>query len=229
MDPKDVKERFRLLLQLPDAQLPLDVLCYLICQLAGDDIVVEDELRKIDEIAGAIAPTFEGVVSFLFAGPGGIRGDTDTYYDIDNSLLTRVRARGAGIPITLSVIAMECARRVQVPMVGIGLPGHFLVRNGDDLDQFADPFHGGEMLDRQGVRRLYQRVAGANAAWSDSYLRAISKRDIVFRILNNLKVSSSRSVHGRPMLTWILELLSWFPQGQPFNPRDAARVMSTYN
>ena len=58
MDPKDVKERFRLLLQLPDAQLPLDVLCYLICQLAGDDIVVEDELRKIDEIAGSALKRF---------------------------------------------------------------------------------------------------------------------------------------------------------------------------
>jgi regulator of sirC expression with transglutaminase-like and TPR domain len=229
VDPKDIKDRFRLLLELPDEQLPLDVLCYLLCQLAGDDIVVEDEQRKIDEIAGAIPPTFEGVMSFLFAGSGGIRANTDNYYDIDNSLISRVRASGKGIPITMSVIAMECARRVHVPMVGIGLPGHFIVRSTYDQDLFADPFNGGDLLDRQGVRRLFQRVAGPQAPWSDSYLRSVSKRDIVFRILNNLKVACKRSYQGRPMLAWVLELLSWFPEGQPFDPREAARALSPYN
>lgn len=229
VDPKDIKARFRLLLDLPDEQLPLDVLCYLLCQLAGDDIVVEDEQRQMDEIAGAIPPSFEGVISFLFAGVGGIRGNTDNYYDIDNSLLSRVRARGVGIPITMSVIAIECARRVVVPMVGIGLPGHFIVRSGDDPDLFADPFNGGVLLDRRGARTLFQVASGASAPWSDSYLSPVSNRDIVFRILNNLKVACTRSYRGRAMLAWILELMSWFPQGEPFDPRLVARVVAPFN
>jgi hypothetical protein len=76
---------------------------------------------------------------------------------------------------------------------------------------------------------LYQSVAGPQAPWSDSYLRAVSKRDIVFRILNNLKVASTKSFPDRPKLAWILEVLSWFPNGAPFDPRDAARAMSPYN
>lgn len=229
VDPKDVKGRFRLLLELPDDQLPLDVLCYLLCQLAGDDIIIEDELRKMDAVARSIPPTFEGVISFLFAGPGGIRGDTENYYAIDNSLISRVRDNGKGIPITLSVIAMECGRRVGVPISGIGLPGHFIVRSMQDSDLYADPFNGGILLDRQGVRRLYQSVAGPQAAWNDAYLRRITKRDIVFRILNNMKVACTRNFKDRAKLAWILEILSWFPNGAPFDPRDAARVMSPYN
>ena len=229
VDPKESKARFRLLLQLPDEQLPLDVLCLLICQLAGDDIVVEDEQRRIDEISRVIPPSFEGVVSFLFTGPGGIRGNTENYYDVNNSLLSRVRDRGIGIPITMSVIAMECARRIDVPMVGIGLPGHFIVRSGADSDLFADPFHAGALLDRNGVLALFRRLAGPGAAWHDSYLHPVSARDIVFRVLNNIKLASGRTFAGRAMLPWVLELLSWFPQGEPFDPRTAAALMSPYN
>ena len=229
VDSKDIKGRFRLLLALSDEQLPLDVLCFILCQLAGDDIVIEDEMKKMDEAAQAMPRTFEGVISFLFAGPGGIRGNTENYRALDNSLISRVRETGMGIPITLSVIAMECGRRIGVPISGIGLPGHFIVRSSYDLERYADPFNAGALLDRAGVRRLYQSVAGPQAAWSDAYLRRVNKRDIVFRILNNMKVACTRNVVDRAKLAWILELMSWFPDGAPFGPRDAARVMSPYN
>lgn len=229
VDSKDPKARFRLLLELADDELPLDVLCLLICQMAGDDIVIEHEQSHMDATARAMTPTFEGVISFLFEGAGGIRANTANYYAIDNSLLSRVRATGVGMPITMSVIAMECARRVGVPIVGIGLPGHFIVRSGEDDNLFADPFHDGVLLDREGVRSLFRRVAGDHAPWHDSFLAPVGNRDIVFRILNNLKVACTRTFEGRAMLIWVLELLSWFPQGDPFDATTASRLMSPYN
>ncbi len=231
----DSKDRFQLLLRQPDAQLPLDVLCLLICQLAGDEIVVEHEQEQIDVLALAIAstcaaaPTFHDVVSFLFGVDGPFRGNVDDYYAIDNSLLSRVRSSGRGMPITLSVLAIECARRLNVAMVGIGLPGHFIVRSADDDALFADLFNGGTLLDRDGARSLFHRMAGTHAPWHDTFLRPVSSRDIVFRILNNLKVACTRSVVDHAKLPWVLELLSWFPQGEPFNSQAVSRLMSPYN
>ncbi len=235
VDSKDPKSRFQLLLRQPDAQLPLDVLSLLICQLAGEEITVEHEQAQVDALALAIgtscapSPSFEGVISWLFGANGALRGNVDDYYAIDNSLLSRVRSSGHGMPITLSVLAIECARRLNVPMVGIGLPGHFIVRSADDDALFADPFNGGTLLDRDGVRSLFHRMAGTHAPWHDTFLRPVSSRDIVFRILNNLKVACTRSVADHAKLPWVLELLSWFPQGEPFNPQAVSRLMSPYN
>jgi len=229
MDAKEIKNRFRLLLEFSDEALPLDTLCYLLCQLAGYEIDIATEQAKIDSLAANMTPTFAGVMSSLFAPTGHMRGDTATYYDIDNSLLSRVMARGVGLPITLSVLAIECGKRVRVPIVGVGLPGHFIVRDGLDSSTYADPFNGGTLLDRHGVKQLFGQLSGANVAWSDAYLRAVSKRDILLRILNNLKLASSRSPVGRPLHATVLELMSWFPTGAAFDPRDAQRVMSPYN
>ncbi|MEI7619124.1 MAG: transglutaminase family protein, partial [Actinomycetota bacterium] len=102
MDAKEIKNRFRLLLEFSDEALPLDTLCYLLCQLAGYEIDIATEQAKIDSLAANMTPTFAGVMSSLFAPTGHMRGDTATYYDIDNSLLSRVMARGVGLPITLS-------------------------------------------------------------------------------------------------------------------------------
>jgi regulator of sirC expression with transglutaminase-like and TPR domain len=229
MDPKAIKNRFRLLLEFSDEALPLDTLCYLLCQLAGYEIDIAAEQAKIDSLAETMAPTFAGVMSSLFGPSGHVRGDSATYYGIDNSLLSRVLARGVGLPITMSVLAMECGKRVRVPIVGVGLPGHFIVRDGNDSSTYADPFNGGTLLDRQGVQRLFTQLSGGNVAWSDAYLRAVNKRDILLRILNNLKLASSRSPVGRPLHATVLELMSWLPSGAPFDPRDAQRVMSPYN
>jgi len=83
-----------------------------------------------------------GMCAALF-GPEGFRGNRADYYDPANSLLDQVLARRTGIPITLSVLAMEVGRRVGAPLVGIGMPGHFLVPEAPDGSSFHDPFHRG--------------------------------------------------------------------------------------
>ena len=93
-----------------------------------------------------------------------------------------------GIPITLALVYMEVGRLLKIPLVGIGMPGHFLVRHVEVDDLFVDPFHGGIMLSEDECReRLRERVTG-ELQWDPGFLRPVSNREILARIIRNLKV-----------------------------------------
>ena len=229
VDPTLVKRQFRQLLQLPDSELPLERLCYLICQLAGDDIDIAALQAHHDALAAAIEPTFEAILSSLFGENGQLAGNTENYYAFDNSLLSRVQSSGRGLPITLCVQALAYAQRLGVPMVGVGMPGHFIIRCGLNTNLFGDPFHHGATFDAVGARCLFERITGSASQWQESFLSQVSTRDIVYRVLNNLRVATA-NIHGTVIhLPWILELASWFPQGASFTSADAKRLMAQFN
>ena len=99
--------------------------------------------------------------------------------------------RKVGIPITLSVLYLEVARRLGLGAAGVGFPGHFLVRidgTGDPLSNplILDPFAGGAALDRAGLAALLARASGPDARLEDVSLTPTSKRAILVRMLNNL-------------------------------------------
>jgi regulator of sirC expression with transglutaminase-like and TPR domain len=229
VDPSSSKARLHDLVAARElVPIPLDLSCLLLCRLAGRDIDLASEMEALDALAAGVEDrSFEGVIDALFAGATPFRGNTANYYDIANSLLTDVRRSGLGIPISLSVLAMEVARRVGVTMQGIGMPGHFLVGNGESL--FADPFHGAAVFGADQARELFERVGGGTAAWNDGYLRPATNTEILFRVVNNIKVACSRSFADRHHLPWVLEVLSWFPQGAEFDPAAAARIMAPFN
>src|SRR6185503_2664519 len=159
--------------------------------------------RRLDEIAGraavAIAATEAGATPWPAAralaatlyGDLGFHGNAVEYYDPRNSFLAEVLDRRVGIPITLSVLYLEVARRLGVPAAGVGFPGHFLVRidgTGDPLSNplILDPFAGGTALDRAGLAALLVRASGPDARLEDVSLTPTSKRAILVRMLNNL-------------------------------------------
>ena len=151
-----------------------------------------DALVALDVFAGDCpTPTPDGVARYLF-DTLGFNGNRTAYYDWRNSCLDRVIATRVGIPISLSILMIEVARRVGVPLVGVGMPAHFLVRAADDENTFYDPFHGPERLDREAARRLFEQVTNGQSPWRDSYLAPTPNRDIVIRMLNNLKGSFAR-------------------------------------
>jgi regulator of sirC expression with transglutaminase-like and TPR domain len=151
-----------------------------------------DSLVALDVFAGDCpTPTADGVARYLF-GTLGFSGNRTAYYDWRNSCLDRVIATRVGIPISLSILMIEVARRVGVPLVGIGMPAHFLVRAADDDETFYDPFHGPERLSRADARQLFEQVTNGQTPWRDSYLDPTPNRDIVIRMLNNLKGSFAR-------------------------------------
>jgi len=115
----------------------------------------------------------------------GFRGNNESYSDPENSYLDRVLTRRTGLPITLSLVYMELAQRVGLRCDGIGYPGHFIVRCGDPEEPiYVDPFHQGVRLDRE---ELLARLRGLSlGAHSETFLAALTRRQILQRMLNNL-------------------------------------------
>lgn len=144
-------------------------------------------LAALDLIAGDCpTPTAEGVSRYLF-GELGFSGNREAYYDWRNSCLDRVIETRVGIPISLSVLMIEVARRVGVNLVGVNMPAHFLVRTVDGPARFFDPFAGGMELDVAASRALLEQVTRGQIPWSDSFLEPVSSQQIVIRMLNNLR------------------------------------------
>jgi regulator of sirC expression with transglutaminase-like and TPR domain len=220
--------RFSELVRGPDASVPLDEVALCIAVHADPGVDVAKNLAQLDELAESCpAPTLDGLVTHLF-GPGRFAGNSADYYDPRNSLLHEVLDRRVGIPITLSVLALEVGRRVGVPLSGVGLPGHFLLRDKVDDRVFVDPFHHGRLLDEAGCRKLHRALAGDGARWDPSYLDPVSRRSIVLRLLNNLKAIYLRRADVAA-LTWVLKLRGEIP-GTTVDDREAyARLVARYN
>ena len=122
----------------------------------------------------------------------GFRGNTDTYDDPRNSCLNEVIDRRTGIPITLSVVYMEVARRAGLSIDGINFPRHFLVRCADPSRPspgclIVDPFHAGAVLNEHKCRVLLQQHVGPDVPFSRSLLAPATRADILVRMLLNLK------------------------------------------
>ena len=115
--------RFAEILNGPAADRYLDLLCALVATTIDRSADVGSMLVGLDKVAELCPNSFAGIVDTLFAS-GMFAGDGDDYHDPRNSLLHEVLARRVGMPITLSVVAIEVGKRVGVPIQGIGLPGY---------------------------------------------------------------------------------------------------------
>jgi len=118
----------------------------------------------------------------------GFRGNEKDYYSASNSCLNMVLTERVGIPISLAVLYIELGRRLDRPVYGIGLPGHFLVQYDDgEFSTFIDPFNGGRLLFEQECLELAKQVTGYDVSTDVSVLLPVSKRHIAIRMLNNLR------------------------------------------
>jgi regulator of sirC expression with transglutaminase-like and TPR domain len=148
--------------------------------------------RLAEEVSDVTGDTLDpealahGIDHVLFA-VRGFRGNEADYADPQNSYLNVVIDRRAGIPITLSLVYMEVAARVGLRCEGVGYPGHFIVRCGRPEDGFfVDPFHQGDRLDRGELLARLRSVELAGAS-PESLLLAITRRQVLQRMLNNLR------------------------------------------
>jgi regulator of sirC expression with transglutaminase-like and TPR domain len=146
----------------------------------------------------------------------GFCGNTDDYYDPRNSFLADVLDRRTGIPISLSVLYLEVARRLGVLAQGVNFPGHFLVRVAiEDAWLFLDPFAGGRALTPADLEALLRKTTTPDAVLEPSVIAAASKRQIVSRMLVNLA-----GIYGRQGdLVRSLDVLERLAVLEPSNPR----------
>ena len=125
---------------------------------------------------------------YLFDDLGFI-GNREKYEDPRNSCLNEVLERRTGIPLTLSIVYMEVARRAGLHMDGVNFPGHFLVRcpQAHSAHLVIDPFHAGALLSEHNCRLLLQKHVGSEVAFSRSLLAPATRDQILVRMLLNLK------------------------------------------
>jgi regulator of sirC expression with transglutaminase-like and TPR domain len=147
---------------------------------------------RVERRAGGERNAFRLVaaVNLVLFADEGFRGNSDDYYDPRNSFLNEVIDRKAGIPITLSVLYMEVARRAGLALQGVGFPGHFLVKcpAEEAADVLViDPFHRGEVTPAGEFPSWVRERYGERLPFHPGLLDAVSKRQILQRILNNLK------------------------------------------
>lgn len=179
----------------------------------------------LDELAADVAsPTRDGVMRHLFAD-GRLAADTADYHHWRNSCIDQVVTRRLGMPITLAVVGIEVARRVGVPLDGVGMPGHFLVGTVGDRDWFADPYHGRTGLTRDECRALAAKLGVPT--WHEHYLEPIPDRLIIARMLNNLKATTAQR-RDRMRYAIVMQLRQELPE---FIEEHAAaeRALATFN
>ena len=160
---------------------------------AADPHAVARELDVIAEAVtdsvepGADPETLAGAIDHELFVVRGYSGNHSTYAEPENSFLDRVVGRRLGIPISLSLVYMEVAQRVGLRCDGVGYPGHFVVRCGDPAEPiYVDPFNQGVRMDRA---ELIARLRGQELPGSaESYLAAITRRQLLQRMLRNLHV-----------------------------------------
>jgi regulator of sirC expression with transglutaminase-like and TPR domain len=217
-------DRFAALVQGPEAALPLDEAALLLAAHAELGLDVAGQLARLDDLAArCLEPTVDGVRTLLF-GQLALQGNTYEYDDPRNSFIDQVLDRKVGIPISLSVVTIEVGRRVGVPFEGIGLPGHFLVRHLDDPVHLLDPFHHGRLLDVEACASLFQSLYGPAAPFSPSLLAPVGPRQILARMLANLK-NSYADRGDAPSLEWVLRLRAAIPGVPARELADLARVL----
>jgi regulator of sirC expression with transglutaminase-like and TPR domain len=215
----------------PDnAEIPLDVAMALIAVTADNSLSVNRLIGRFDDLAASIqCATPQQLMNSLF-GSGKFTGNTVEYDDPTNSLINHVLDRRLGIPITLGVVAMEIGSRVGVPITGIGMPGHFLCATdltGSDSVVYFDPFHGPEPLSAADSQMLYRRLTSLDN-WSDEFLMPTSSRQLVIRILNNLKAIYLRR-NDVPNIRWVMRLRTVIPELAAEEQRQFARLVRSSN
>ena len=194
----DPYEEFRRAVEQPETALDLGRAALAIARSEYPQLDAAAYLARIDAMASEVGEHLnseEGgphrsiaALNYVLFQRVGFRGNREDYFDAKNSFLNEVIERRRGIPITLSVLYMEVARRIDLPLLGVGFPGHFLVKYLDDDQEIViDPFEGGDIKTRDSLERLLFGLYGKSVALIPDLLAAVTKRQILRRMLNNLK------------------------------------------
>jgi regulator of sirC expression with transglutaminase-like and TPR domain len=170
----------------------LDIAAAQIASIEFPAIEPENILSQLDEIANAIGPhsgpAFVLAANHYLFGELAFTGNDFDYYDPRNSCLNEVLRRRLGIPISLAVLYMEVARRLHQPVYGVGLPGHFVVQYDDgEYETYIDVFDKGKLLTAFECEALIQTRVGTAIENRTAAFRRSTKRQILSRMLQNLK------------------------------------------
>ena len=194
---QDLYREFRAAVDRPEEAVDLGYAALTIGLSVNPHLDIPAYLQRIDQLAREVADRRDpagdvyhslAALNHVLFRQHGFDGNRDDYYDPRNSFLSEVLDRKIGIPITLCVLYMEVARRISVPVDGIGFPGHFLVKcSAGEEAIFIDPFHRGEIKITEDLGQMLEKLYGRKVALRPQFLEAAGKKQILKRMLVNLK------------------------------------------
>ncbi len=180
-----------------NSRATLDVAALDLARVEFPGLDQEASLARLESLASQIKATlpdratglqFIKAVNACLYDHLQFRGNEEDYYDPRNSCLNAVLSRRLGIPISLSIVYIEIARRLGHPVYGVGLPGHFIVvYEGEGCRYWIDPFHNGRILSFEDCCSLAHQAGGVDLRANPAMLAPVSKRQILVRMLGNLK------------------------------------------
>ncbi len=215
------RQQFAALVARPDAALDLAHAALLIAAEEQPDLDVEHyrahllalgvrARARVGERTDAPVAAFN---HFIF-NELGFAGNQENYYDPRNSLLPYVLDARRGIPITLSVVYIELGRRAGLQVEGVGLPGHFIVRVRAPADAdfvLVDPFNA-RIVDEDDCQQQLDRLYGGQIPLGDEHLRPARPRELLARMLRNLKAIHAQSRRYRRAIAAIERILLVAPR-----------------
>ncbi len=189
----NLEDELAQLAALPDGSMDLEQGAFLIARYAYPTLTVSSYARQLDEMAQEVQDrlgsrasgeeTIKTLNRYLFTEQG-FKGNTKNYYELGNSYLNCVIDRRTGIPISLSILYLLIGKRMALPVHGIGMPGHFLVKyESDRYKVFVDCFNGGALLTEKNCQRF---LTEAGYGFDEKYLQHSPVCAILSRMVKNL-------------------------------------------
>jgi regulator of sirC expression with transglutaminase-like and TPR domain len=232
--PEDIRADFVQMVNRPDEALELARVALLVAAESDLEVDIDGELRQLegwaDELRSRVTPDLNNLQklarlrSFVFDDLG-FRGDRRDYYSPSNSLLHQVMKRRRGIPLTLSIVFMELGWRIGIPFEGVAFPGHFLVRlPGEPRDLLLDPYKRGMMVHEEDCRQMLLESTGGRMSYDPTLTASVGKRDMVARLLHNLKGAYLRAGDDAQALAAVERLLVLSPD-DPEEIRDRGLLL----
>jgi len=223
------RSRLEHLLARPDPEVDLAEAALLVAAEEYDGLDVRAYLARLDEMGAALRQRLDdeprperaimALNHYLFQEQG-FRGNNEQYYDARNSYLNEVIERRTGIPITLCTVFMEVGRRAGLEVEGVGLPGHFVVRvHTPSRPLLVDPFHGGTLLSEKDCQERLDRIFNGKVQLEPKMLRPCRRKEMLERILRNLKAIYLRD-QDKDRALRVVELLVRLQPGSAEDLRD---------
>lgn len=194
---QSVRSRFSAMVSKPESELDLASAALLIAAEEYPQLPLAPYLNRLDLLAERVRDRLgdETAPLIVLQELGRVlfeeerfRGNAEAYYDPRNSFLNDVLDRGVGIPISLSLVYLEVGWRLGLPLCGLSFPGHFLVRfEGEVIRVLLDPFDRGRLRFEDQAQELLDRVYGGLVRLQPEFLQPADKRDMLVRLLKNLK------------------------------------------
>jgi len=197
LERERARERLLAVARLPADQVDLCEAALWIAAEARPPLPVARYLERVDRLAERARPALSGaasaveratrLVDFLYREEG-FAGNSDDYYDARNSYFDQVLDRRTGIPITLSILWIGVAQRLNLDAAGVAFPGHFLARleTPGEAAVLVDAFHG-RVVGIPECEELLQRALGQPTRFDARLTRPAPPREILARVLRNLK------------------------------------------